>query len=357
MAIVKNRYLKISVFLNSNLNRTTKVRFLLCKLCIIKGAHTTKRSSHMKYKQLDDKKKAQIDILLESGYSMREVGRKLNVSHSTISRYKRKLYKKRNINIHSKYKDFIEYIHNHYDRKTSSIEVCLYKFRRYHPHKPYVSVQQVYNWINQGKLQIQANTMCYKRRKRKLRHGMMNHLKWNLDNKTVLPISLRPKYIEDRNEIGHLEIDSIIGKRGDYDSIISIVDRCSRVIWLVKAESRNEYYIDKLIRAYIIENHIEVKSITVDNGLEFKALGITAKRLGVKLYKCDPYCSFQRGTNERMNAIVRRFIPKGKSMYQVAQQYLDDICFKINSMPRKLFDFKTAYEIEFLYSQYGAVEI
>lgn len=62
-------------------------------------------------------------------------------------------------------------------------------------------------------------------------------------------------------------------------------------MWLIKAEGRNEYYIDKLIRKYIEENEIEVKSITVDNGKEFEALGITAKRMNVKLYKCDPYCS------------------------------------------------------------------
>ena len=76
----------------------------------------------------------------------------------------------------------------------------------------------------------------------------------------------------------------------------------------------NEYYTDKIIYDYIVRNEIKVKSITVDNGLEFQALGLTAKKLGVKLYKCDPYCSFQRGTNERTNALVRRFIPKGNSM-------------------------------------------
>ena len=99
----------------------------------------------------------------------------------------------------------------------------------------------------------------------------------------------------------------------------------------------------------MIKNNINVKSITVDNGLEFNVLGITAKKLGVKLYKCDPYCSFQRGTNERMNALVRRFIPKGSSMKMTPQSYLDDICFMINSMPRKIFDFKSAYDVELIY--------
>ena len=174
----------------------------------------------------------------------------------------------------------------------------------------------------------------------------MRHTKWNIDHKTVLPISLRPKYINKRDEKGHLEIDSIVGLRNEYSSIISIVDRCTRRVWLIKAEYNNEYYIDKLIYEYIIKNDILVRSITVDNGHEFDALGLTAKKLGVKLYKCDPYCSFQRGTNERTNALVRRWIPKGTSMKYVPQIYLDDICFEINSMPRKIFDFKSSYEIE-----------
>ena len=161
---------------------------------------------------------------------------------------------------------------------------------------------------------------------------MLNHTKWNIDHKTVLSIRFRPKYINKRDELEHLEIDSIVGKRNEYDSIISIVDRYSRKVWLIKSEYKNEYYTDKIIYDYLIRNEIKVKSITVDNGLEFQALGLTAKKLVVKLYKCNPYCSFQRGTNERTNALVRRFILKGNSMKFVTQYYLDNICFEINSM-------------------------
>ena len=313
----------------------------------------------MNYKQLNDKMKDKIDILFDLGYSMRAIGRELNISHSTVSRYKNKVYQKRHIDIHLKYKFFLEYLYQHYDWQCKSIEVCVHKFKKYHPTKPCVSTKQVYNWINEGKINIRVEDTCYKRSKRKKRKtsGMMKHLEWNMENKTVLPISLRPKHIEERKEIGHLEIDSIIGKRNEYPSIISMVDRASRVLWLIKAEGRNEYYIEKLIRKYIEENKIVVKSMTTDNGSEFQALGITAKRLGVKLYKCDPYCSFQRGTNERMNGIVRRYIPKGKSMYEVEQQYVEDIADKINRMPRKIFDFETPYDVEYKLIESGAVEI
>ena len=304
----------------------------------------------MNYTQLTEKKKVEIDILLKQGLSMREVARRLGIHHSTISRYKNKKYFKRKIDIEERYPIFIQYLLSHYDRRTCSIEVCVNLFKRRYKNVKCPSVQTVYNWINQGKLHLSYEGLCYKKRTgKKRKSGMMKHFEWNLHNRTVLPISLRPKYIDERQELGHLEIDSIIGKRNEYDSIISIVDRCSRRVWLIKAEYKQEYYTANLIYNYIIKNEIEVKSITVDNGLEFQALGITAKKLGVKLYKCDPYCSFQRGTNERTNALVRRWIPKGYSMKYVSQIQLDGICFEINLMPRKIFDYKCAYDIEFKY--------
>lgn len=303
----------------------------------------------MNYNQLTEKKKVEIDILLAQGNSMRKVAKILGIHHTTISRYKRGIYQKRKINIEKKYEVFMKYLYDYYDRKTCSIEICVYKFKKSYFAKCPI-VRQIYNWINEGKILLTKDKLCYKKRRRKKTSGMMQHFQWNLEHKTVLPISLRPKYRELRREIGHLEIDSIVEKRNEYDSIISIVDRCTRKLWLIKAEYKNEYYIDWKIYEFITKNEIPVKSITVDNGLEFNALGLTAKKLGVKLYKCDPYCSFQRGTNERMNGMVRRFIPKGYSLKTISQIYLDNIAFEINFMPKKIFDFKSSFEVESNYS-------
>ncbi len=303
----------------------------------------------MNYKQLTEKKKVEIDILLEQGLSMRKVAKILGIHHSTISRYKAGIYKKRKIDINKKYEVFIKYLFDHYDKRHHSIEVCLHRFKKEYLGVKSVSVKQVYNWVNEGKIYLKKKDLCYKKHKKKKRSGMMEHFLWNLENKTILPISLRPKHVEKRTELGHLEIDSILGKKDEQQAIISIVDRCTRKLWLIKAEYRYDYYTANLIYKYIIKNDITVKSITVDNGLEFKALGIAAKRLGVKLYKCDPYCSFQRGSNERSNALVRRYLPKGTSFKITPQIYLDDIAFNINSMPRKIFGFKSSYDIELEY--------
>ena len=88
----------------------------------------------------------------------------------------------------------MKYLFDHYDRKVCSIEICVYKFKKSHVFAKCPSVKQVYNWINEGKIFLSKEKLCYKKRKGK-KTGMMEHFKWNLDNKTDLPLSIRTKYI------------------------------------------------------------------------------------------------------------------------------------------------------------------
>ena len=84
----------------------------------------------MNYTQLTEKKKVEIDILLKQGMSMRKVASILGISHSTISRYKAGIYKKRRIDINTKYTIFLEYLYSHYDRRNNSIEVCIFMLKK-----------------------------------------------------------------------------------------------------------------------------------------------------------------------------------------------------------------------------------
>ena len=151
----------------------------------------------MIYTRLTEKKKVEIDILLKQEMSMKKVASVLGISHSTIFRYKAGIYIKRTIDINTKYNIFLEYLYSNYDRRNNSIEVCIFMFKKRYRGALCPNVKQVYNWINK-------NNMCYKRRKNKITSRMTTHNKWNLDNKTVLPISLRLKYINKRDEPGHL---------------------------------------------------------------------------------------------------------------------------------------------------------
>lgn len=117
----------------------------------------------MNYSQLTEKKKVEIDILLEQGLSMRKVASIVGVHHSTISRYKAGIYKKRKIDIEKKYEIFIKYLFDHYDRRTCSIEICIHKFKKSHRNAKCPTVKQVYNWINEGKIFLTKEKLCYKK--------------------------------------------------------------------------------------------------------------------------------------------------------------------------------------------------
>ena len=96
---------------------------------------------------------------------MRKVASILGISHSTISRYKAGIYKKRKIDITKKYIIFLEYLYSHYDGRTTSIEVCIYMFKKRYKGVLCPTIKQVYNWINNGKINIKKNQLCYKKRK------------------------------------------------------------------------------------------------------------------------------------------------------------------------------------------------
>ncbi len=138
----------------------------------------------MNYTQLTNEKKAQIDILLEQGLSMRRTAKVLGISHSTISRYKAGIYKKRQMDISKKYNIFLNYLYTHYDYKTCSIEICVFKFKKSYLNAHCPSVKQVYNWINEGKIKLSKKDLCYKKRRGK-KTSMMNHTKWNIDHKYI----------------------------------------------------------------------------------------------------------------------------------------------------------------------------
>lgn len=91
------------------------------------------------------------------------------------------------------------------------------------------------------------------------------------------------------------------------------------------------------------------QTVTVDNSSEFQDChGMEHDPKGNKrltVYYCHPYCSCERGSNERNNRIIRRFLPMGKSLRHVTQCDCDRIAAAINDMPRKILGYSTAREL------------
>lgn len=166
-----------------------------------------------------------------------------------------------------------------------------------------------------------------------------------------LPIDRRPLFIDERKAFGHWEFDSVVGKaKGQRQSILTLTERKTRyeIIFRANAKTSAETVqaLNKVIKKYPKGTF---QTITVDNGSEFQDChGMEhdpqgAKRLTV--YYAHPYSSWERGTNERNNRIIRRYFPKSKSMAKVTQVQCDKVAAAINAMPRKILGWHTAQEL------------
>ena len=171
-------------------------------------------------------------------------------------------------------------------------------------------------------------------------------------------IEYRPKEATLRKVYGYWEGDLVVGKQGTKTVLLTLSERMTRQEIIMKLPNKETKTIakalDRLERRYGAKFYRIFKSITFDNGVEFmgyKGLekSCLRKKKRTEIYYAHPYCSGERGTNENNNRLIRRWIPKGSSMKWVPQIYLDDICFEINTMPRKIFDFKSSCEIELNY--------
>ncbi len=109
--------------------------------------------------------------------------------------------------------------------------------------------------------------------------------------------------------------------------------------------SKNPRAINKAIKDLANENNLVIKTITCDNGIEFEEIAILAYWLKVIIYKAEPYASFQRGSNEHANGLIRRFYPKGFDFNLISDDDLQNTISKINSMPREIFNWKSALEV------------
>ena len=165
-------------------------------------------------------------------------------------------------------------------------------------------------------------------------------------------IEKRPKYIDDRVEFGHWELDTVEGRRKKGEVLFVLTERMTRYEIIYKAKDKTALslvkFLNKLERQYKSFFSQIFKTVTVDNGSEFalceemenSVLYRNKKR--TKIYYCHPYSSWERGSNENQNAFIRRFIPKGTPLEPYSQKLIDDIAQFINTYPRELFDFNNS---------------
>jgi IS30 family transposase len=153
-------------------------------------------------------------------------------------------------------------------------------------------------------------------------------------------ISERPSEVESRAEIGHWEMDLVVGGP-DQHCIVTLVERVTGVTLIGKLRCRKAAAVNKRVIDLILAHPGLFKTITVDNGPEFHGYKEIELATGVTIYFATPYASWERGTNENTNGLIRQYAPKRTSMKRLTQDRCDAIARALNNRPRKRHGFRT----------------
>lgn len=161
---------------------------------------------------------------------------------------------------------------------------------------------------------------------------------------TRRPISERPAVVDERSRIGDWEADTIIGRERN-GGILSLVERRSRYCVLKKVETKSAETVAEAVCSVLMPFKDKVLTITSDNGVEFMRHETVAGRLGADFFFADPYASWQRGTNENTNGLVRQYFPKKTDFTNLTDTDVQFVADRLNNRPRKVLNFRTPYEI------------
>jgi IS30 family transposase len=157
-------------------------------------------------------------------------------------------------------------------------------------------------------------------------------------------ISERPAEVELRQEPGHWEGDTVIGVDKRF-SILTLVERRSGFAIIKKLKARTTIVVNAAAIQAISENRKMFKTITFDNGTEFHDYKQLEARFAIRCYFATPYHSWERGSNENLNGLIRQYVPKGACMKLLTQEQCNKIAADLNTRPRKRHGFKTPSEM------------
>ncbi len=220
--------------------------------------------------------------------------------------------------------------------------------------KGLMCTKTLYNYIDAGYLTgISNKNLWQKRDKKKRRYKTISRV--NTKNRDCRSIEDRPKKINNRLEYGHWEGDTVKGPQGTKTSLFVLTERKSKEEIIVRiAQATQEAVreaIDELETQYGAGFKIKFKSITFDNGVEFidwKFLEISVldkNNRRTMIYFAHSYSSWERGTNENQNRMIRRFVPKGTNIVDFSDEDIQWIEDWMNNYPRRILGYKTAKQV------------
>ena len=170
------------------------------------------------------------------------------------------------------------------------------------------------------------------------KEGIVRPYRGNIKNRT--PIEKRPDEANQRSRLGDFEVDLVVGPK-NRGAIITLIDRRSRWCVLRKLTGKTAEATAAALISMLKPLSIKKFTITSDNGTEFSLHEEIAKALGIKYYFANPYASYERGSIENLNGLIRQYIPKGTNFDTVSDQDVKVIETKLNTRPRRVLGYLT----------------
>ena len=235
-----------------------------------------------------------------------------------------------------------------------SPEVIVAILRRDYSHEPkmQLSPSAIYDWIDRdhrsgGKLWRLLPHQQGRRIRR--RRGPRRNVSQAGGIAGRVGIEQRPKIVEQRRRFGDWEGDTLRSARknkGDSASLLTQVERKSRYLLVQSLPNRAAHTTAGALRQLFrnIPRALR-KTLTLDNGAEFSSCPTLAVKLGLDVYYADPYAAWQRGANEQINGLLRRFFPKTTDFARVTLQEARRAAELINHLPRKCLQYQTPHEV------------
>lgn len=329
-------------------------------------------TSSKSFQHLSFQKRSQIEVLLNLGVPKVKIAQTVGIARSTLyseinrgsttqldsnlnsyTKYfadlGQKVYEQNRSNSKNPLKlvkaaDFINYAQKQIlVNKLSPDAICGYA-SKHNLFETMVCTKTLYNYIDQSLLQVKNINLPLKV---KLSVKRQKNNKFN----RILGKSIdeRPEEINSRLEFGHWEIDTIVGTKEKSAVLLTLDERKTRMRIIKKIESKTAEAVNRNIKE-IIEKYSEkglkiFKTITADNGQEFAKLKEISK--DIEIYYAHPYSPYERGTNEKQNSLVRRFIPKKMDINKVNEEEINKIQQWINNLPRKIFNYASSSDLFF----------
>lgn len=313
------------------------------------------------FKHLDKKQRYQIYALLKAGNTKKVIARILNVHPSTICReLKRnsgkKGYRPRQANNKAKIRKSEASKRNVYHCPEFLKPLVLQQIKN-HAWSPMqvsqslkrgtfqggltanISHETIYKWILEEQ-KAGGDTWKKLRRRQKKYNKRLNKTAGRGFIPNRVDIDERPAEVMTRKEWGHWEADTVIGTQAKGEVLVTLVERTSRMLLVGKAISKSATHVTKTLLALLKPYKNTVKSITFDNGKEFANHQVIAKELSCSCYFAKPYHSWERGSNERTNGLIRQYIPKGTPIHLFDDQQVRFVMNEINYRPMALHNYR-----------------